>query len=191
MSAERRLDSLEGLRFLSSVAIVIGHYVPYAIGETHWISRLHLAVDLFFVISGIVIANAYAGRIASPADWLRFILRRVARLYPLHLATLAFYVAIGALVWTHRVHPADAARYDASAIVPNLLLVHAWLPSGHSSFNYVSWSISAEFFVYLAFPLIAWAVRGRAAIGTDLHRRRVRAVRMDRRDGGSACRLPG
>ena len=165
MSAARRLDSLEGLRFLSSVAIVIGHYVPYAVGETPRISRLHLAVDLFFVISGIVIANAYGGRIASLADWLRFMLRRIARLYPLHLATLGFYVAIGVLVWSGRVHPADAARYDASAIVPNLLLIHAWLPTGRISFNYVCWSISAEFFVYLAFPLIALALRGRAATG--------------------------
>ncbi len=161
---ERRLDSLEGLRFLSSIAIVAGHFIPYAVGETRFISRLHLAVDLFFVISGIVIANLYAGRIASAADWLRFMTKRLARLYPLHLATLAFYVGIGVLVWSGKVHPVDAARYDATAIVPNLLLVHAWLPSGTISFNYVSWSISAEFFVYLIFPLIALAVARRAAL---------------------------
>ena len=164
MSGERRLDSLEGLRFLSSVAIVAGHYIPYAIGETRFISRLHLAVDLFFVISGIVIANLYAGRIATVRDWLGFMVKRVARLYPLHLATLAFYVAIGLLVWSGKVQPADGARYDPAAIIPNLLLVHAWSPSGTISFNYVSWSISAEIFVYLAFPLIALGVQRRAAL---------------------------
>ncbi len=164
MSGEHRLDSLEGLRFLSSVAIVAGHYIPYAIGETRFISRLHLAVDLFFVVSGIVIANLYAGRIASVRDWLGFMLKRLARLYPLHLATLGFYVAIGALVWSGRLQPADGARYDPAAVVPNLLLVHAWSPAGTISFNYVSWSISAEFFVYLAFPLIALAVQRRAAL---------------------------
>ena len=42
-------------------------------------------------------------------------------------------------------------------LAPNLLLVHAWGFSSQLSFNYVSWSISAEWFVYLLFPLIAWA----------------------------------
>lgn len=164
MSDGRRLDSLEGLRFLSSLAIVAGHYIPYATGGPGLLHRLHLAVDLFFVISGIVIAHGYAGRITSGGDYLGFMWKRLARLYPLHLATLLFYVAIGMLVWSGRVQPADAARYDAGAIVPNLLLVHAWLPTGTISFNYVSWSISAELFVYLAFPLIALAVRGRALV---------------------------
>ncbi len=153
-----RLDSLEGLRFLSSIAIVAGHYIPYVM-PTPLIGRLHLAVDLFFVISGIVIAERYAGRIASGSDYLRFMSRRIARLYPLHLATLGFYVVIGALVWSGKLHPVDAARYNPQAIVPNLLLIHAWLPSGVISFNYVSWSISAEFFVYLGFPLILLALR--------------------------------
>lgn len=164
MTAPRRLDSLEGLRFLASVAIVAGHFIPYAVGETRWTARLHLAVDMFFVISGIVIASNYAGQIATVRDWAGFMLKRLARLYPLHLATLAFYVGIGLLVWSGRAQPVDATRYDASAIVSNLLLIHAWRPSGTISFNYVSWSISAEFFVYLCFPLIALAVRGRAAI---------------------------
>jgi peptidoglycan/LPS O-acetylase OafA/YrhL len=68
------------------------------------------------------------------------------------------------LVWSGKVHPVDATRYDATAIVANLLLVHAWLPSGTISFNYVSWSISAEGFVYLIFPLIALAVARHAAL---------------------------
>ncbi len=161
--ADQRLDSLEGLRFLSSIAIVAGHYVPYVV-STPLIGRLHLAVDLFFVISGIVIAERYAGRLATGAEYLRFMSRRVARLYPLHLATLAFYVAVGVLVWSGKLHPVDAARYNPSMLVPNLLLVHAWLPSGVISFNYVSWSISAEILVYLCFPAIVWLLRRHALL---------------------------
>jgi peptidoglycan/LPS O-acetylase OafA/YrhL len=164
VSGGQRLESLEGLRFIASAAIVAAHFIPYAVGETRWISRLHLAVDMFFVVSGIVIATNYAGHVATLRDWARFMRKRIARIYPLHLATLAFYVAIGLLVWNGRLHPVDATRYDAAAIIPNLLLVHAWLPSGTISFNYVSWSVSAEFFVYLAFPIIALAVRGRPAL---------------------------
>lgn len=161
--AGHKLDSLEGLRFLSSAAIVAAHYIPYAI-STPLIGRLHLAVDLFFVISGIVIAERYAGRIAQLRDWLVYMTRRVGRLYPLHLATLGFYVAIGLLVWTGKLTPNDAARYNPAAIVPNLLMVQAWRLDGPISFNYVSWSISAEFFVYIVFPLILAAVRPRALV---------------------------
>jgi peptidoglycan/LPS O-acetylase OafA/YrhL len=164
MSGNERLQSLEGLRFIASAAIVVAHFIPYAVGDTRWISRLHLAVDMFFVVSGIVIATNYAGHVATLRDWARFMRKRIARIYPLHLATLTFYVAIGLLIWTGRLHPVDATRYDPATIVPNLLMIHAWFPSGTISFNYVSWSVSAEFFVYLAFPLIAGAMRGRPVI---------------------------
>ena len=162
--SQRRLDSLEGLRFLSSLIIVAGHYVPYVV-DTPLITRTHLAVDLYFVISGIVIAENYAGRIAGGRDYARFMSRRIARLYPLHLLTLAFYVAIGLLYWRGLVQVVDGTRYNPETIVANLLMTQAWLPDGVISFNYVSWSISAEFFVYLLFPLIAWTVGRRTGVG--------------------------
>jgi peptidoglycan/LPS O-acetylase OafA/YrhL len=156
------LASLEGLRFISSLMIVAGHYVPY-VTPTPLIARLHLAVDLFFVISGIVIAERYAGKIRDLRDWAAFMIKRIARLYPLHLATLGFYVAIGVLVWSGKLHPNDATRYNPAEIIPNLLLVQAWRLDSPISFNYVSWSISAEFFVYLLFPLVL-ALVGRRAL---------------------------
>lgn len=156
----RRLDSLEGLRFVSSAAIVAGHYAPY-VANVFWIAKLHLAVDLFFVISGIVIAERYADRIEGPASYLWFIRRRVARIYPLHLATFGFYLLIGVLIGAGLIVADDARKYNMAAVLPNLLMVHAWLPSGVISFNYVSWSISAEFFAYLLFPVIAWAIARR------------------------------
>ena len=162
----RRLDSLEGLRFLSSVIVVAGHYTPYVV-DTPLISRTHMAVDLFFVISGIVIAEVYAGRTGG-TNYLRFVGRRIARLYPLHLATLGFYLAIGVAFWLGLTHPIDGTRYNPAAIVPNLLMIHAWLPGGVQSFNYVSWSISAEFLMYLLFPLLAWAVGRRPRAGLAL-----------------------
>jgi peptidoglycan/LPS O-acetylase OafA/YrhL len=119
---------------------------------------LQLAVDLFFVISGIVIAMVYQGRIDNLADYFNFVRRRIARLYPLHVATLLFYVVLGALIATVHVVPMDVERYNPGEILPNLLMIHAWFPHGVISYNYVSWSISAEFFVYLCFPLILYVV---------------------------------
>jgi peptidoglycan/LPS O-acetylase OafA/YrhL len=159
---DRRYPSLEGLRFLASLAIVLYHFVPYTergLASTEfWSGRFSVAVDLFFVISGIVIANGYLGRTASWREYGEFIRRRLARLYPLHLATLGFYVMVGAAASIGLLKVAKDTKYAFSELWANLLLVHAWGFSSQLSFNYVSWSISAEWFVYLLFPLIAWAV---------------------------------
>jgi peptidoglycan/LPS O-acetylase OafA/YrhL len=151
------MRSLEGLRFLSSTAIVMYHYVPYVV-TVRSLEKLGIAVDLFFVISGIVIANHHAGKVTGPLEYFDFIKRRLARIYPLHLATLTFYVGIGLLVILGVMRVADPAKYNFSELLPNLLLAHAWTPNADISFNYVSWSISAEFFVYLLFPAILWVV---------------------------------
>ena len=153
--------SLEGLRFIASVAIVLYHFVPYTergLASTEfWSGRLSIAVDLFFVISGIVIANGYLGRTRSWREYGEFIRRRFARLYPLHLATLGFYVMVGAAASIGLLNVVRDTKYAFNELPANLLLVHAWGFSSQLSFNYVSWSISAEWFVYLLFPLIAWA----------------------------------
>src|ERR1700722_339273 len=117
----RSLVNLEGLRLIASLAIVASHYFQYLHLPTH---GLHLAVDLFFVISGIVIAMIYQGRTRDLASYSGFVRRRIARLYPLHLATLLFYVTVGALVATIHLNPSNIEKYNPTEIVPNLLMVH-------------------------------------------------------------------
>jgi peptidoglycan/LPS O-acetylase OafA/YrhL len=151
------LNSIEGLRLIASLLIVAGHYIPY-VQMIGMIARFHLAVDLFFAISGIVIAYKYQGRITNMQSYNNFMSRRLARLYPLHLITMLFYVAIGLLALMGSLKVDDKLKYNFDILIQNLLLVHAWFPNGVISFNYVSWSISAEFFVYLLFPLISLAL---------------------------------
>jgi peptidoglycan/LPS O-acetylase OafA/YrhL len=77
--------------------------------------------------------------------------KRLARMYPLHIATLGLAVLWGLL-----------ANHDywfvPDAIIPNILLVHAWNTTDQLSFDYPSWSVSAEFFVYLLFPVFLVAL---------------------------------
>jgi peptidoglycan/LPS O-acetylase OafA/YrhL len=158
--------SLEGLRFVSSLAIVAFHYVYYLPGHLdRWTLKFGIAVDLFFVISGIVIGTNYIGRVQGLDQYGDFVRRRIARLYPLHLATLAFYVCVGLALSYGLLKVTNASRYDFSDLLPNLLLVHAWGFSSLISFNYVSWSISAELFLYLIFPLVALAVARGLVVG--------------------------
>lgn len=162
-----KYNTLEGLRFISSVMIVLTHYVPYTLADQtalNWTSSFSYAVDLFFVISGIVIAHVYGKDWNLRRDYGSFLKNRIARIYPLHLATLLFYVVIGCLVVGGLLNAANADKYNFADLIPNLLLVHAWGFAQGFSFNYVSWSVSAEFFVYLLFPLVLWLMtRGNIA----------------------------
>ena len=119
----------DGLRIIAAGAVVVLHYSDYfkddAIGRFMVAHTWHfnLFVDLFFVVSGFVIARQYFGRVNDAASIGRFLWRRLARIYPLHLATLAFYLALaGALHFgagkrqvegkrrqMQRIYPGDAA----------------------------------------------------------------------------------
>ncbi|WP_174279257.1 acyltransferase family protein [Sphingomonas bacterium] len=159
------LRTIEGLRLVASIGIAALHILPHA--GVRPPGTLSLFVDLFFVVSGIVIGGVYVGVIRSAEDYGRFLRKRFARLYPLHLATLLFYIAIGVGVARYHLTVDDPSRFDAGQIVPNLLLIHAWFPDGKLSYNFVSWSISAEVFAYLVFPVLAAAIaigRGRGLL---------------------------
>ena len=109
MAAVQAFATLEGLRLISSLAIVALHFLHY-LSAAGWIEAMHIAVDLFFIISGIVIANAYYGRISDIESYLEFLRRRIARLYPLHLATLAFYGLVAAVVAAGLMHAGEAGN---------------------------------------------------------------------------------
>lgn len=169
---------LTGLRGVAALWVVLFHIVasgngPDVPGVQGVMSSGYLGVDLFFCLSGFVIAYTYR---AALVPWTaranaRFLALRLARIYPLYLLTipvggLAFMLVSGV--------PAsgslDATPGDRGALslVANLLMAQAWLP-GVPSWNYVAWSVSAEWLAYLAFPAIAFATsltRSGRAIGT-------------------------
>jgi peptidoglycan/LPS O-acetylase OafA/YrhL len=162
-SSDGELSSphLDALRILASAGIVILHYANYiedtAVGRFVYTYTQHfnLFVDLFFTISGFVIASQYLGRVANGRSIGRFLWRRLARIYPLHLATLAFYVLIAVLFYFGLVRVENAARYPFSDLPAQILLLHAF-DGQRLTFNFPSWSLSAEMFCYLLFPLVAF-----------------------------------
>ena len=175
------IDSLTAVRGAAALWVVLFHFSPelYALlpptrALAPLIDRGHLAVPLFFTLSGYVLALNHAaafGRRLSAAGVKEFLLRRLIRIYPLHLATLlgtAAMAAVGARFGA----TLDPRGYGAVDFLLNLALVHAWVPEFHLTWNYPSWSISAEWFAYLLFPALAaglWRLSagpaGRAAAG--------------------------
>ena len=84
---------LDGMRGVAALAVVALH-----LKDSLGISAppaSYLAVDLFFMLSGFVLAQAYGARLAGPLSPWGFIRLRLIRLYPLYLAGLVVGAAVG------------------------------------------------------------------------------------------------
>jgi peptidoglycan/LPS O-acetylase OafA/YrhL len=160
---------LDALRALGAVLIVVFHFNRFINIDGRWqavddtVKSFSLLVDLFFVISGYVISAVYTGRIRTVSDFRWFLQKRVARLMPLHWLTLAVFIVIAIAGVLGLVNDRDPSRYDPACVVPNLLNLQAFGICRAQTFNFVSWSISAEWAMYLLLPLLFWlAMRGTA-----------------------------
>lgn len=163
-----RYGVLDTYRFLAALGVVFyhfeGHLSPFRPQPSDVLERFQTFVDFFFVLSGFVLMHTYADRVRALPDYRDFLRKRLARIYPLHLATLAVCTAIALVVALRHVIVRDPSFFDVSQLPENLLLIHAWGTTDRPGLNFASWSISAEFFVYLLFPLFALLVaRVRAA----------------------------
>ena len=166
-----RYRSLDSYRFIAASLVVLLHFhgeFSLRLGAlAPIVNRLEVMVDFFFVLSGFVIAVTYGKAMANLGDYARFLQRRVARLVPLHIAVLTAFVGLALankFGWLHANHQ---DILDFHALPANILLLHAWGTVDHLSFNAGSWSISAEWLVYLLFPVLLVLSR-RSSLATSL-----------------------
>jgi peptidoglycan/LPS O-acetylase OafA/YrhL len=139
----------------------------------------YVSVGFFFMLSGFVLAYAYATGDGQRIDRRRFWAARVARIYPVYAVSLAVG-AVPALLELLRHEPARAAvvRFGAY-LVANVLMLSAWYPPS-AVINYPAWSLSAEAFFYALFPWalvtvwriplrrMPWVITGLAAAGVAI-----------------------
>ncbi len=114
-----------------------------------------LGVDVFFVLSGFVLAHVYFAKVRKGQfDYWRFLVARLARIYPLHIIVFAF---VGFMLFGSKLLgvPAQTEAFPPGHILPNILLIQAWGLTPGATWNVPAWSISAEWFAYLLFPLFA------------------------------------
>ncbi|MDT4743664.1 acyltransferase [Bradyrhizobium sp. WYCCWR 12699] len=163
-SSSDELLNLDLLRFVASVGIVAHHSIEFFLPAEYrevlpeHTMGLALFVDLFFVVSGFVIAYVYHDRVGTIRNYCTFMQRRIGRLVPLHLLTLL--VAI--FIWGGVIMLGKAANHIPSfqprCIAQTALFLHAIVECDNGlTFNSVSWSIGAEMIMYLLFPALAWA----------------------------------
>ena len=78
---------LDGMRGVAALVVVFVH-MHDGFGLPLFASG-YLAVDLFFVLSGFVLENAYGQKLRGGWPWLEFAKTRLIRLWPLYLLSLA------------------------------------------------------------------------------------------------------
>jgi peptidoglycan/LPS O-acetylase OafA/YrhL len=81
-----RYDTLDGLRGIAAICVMIGHFGQIA--GAYWPAHMFLAVDVFFAMSGFVIAHSYGERLRGGMPARRYLRRRLVRLYPMFIAGL-------------------------------------------------------------------------------------------------------
>jgi peptidoglycan/LPS O-acetylase OafA/YrhL len=110
-------------------------------------------------------------------EYVKFLKARLARLYPLHLATLLIMLAMVLFFRWLAAMGGYISIYDLPGYHPytsfwsfigNLFLVQAWHLFPRLSWNGVSWFVSVEWFLCLIFPLYLWMARQRAWAGVAL-----------------------
>jgi len=147
MKLKQRLDALTSLRFFAALMIVVHHTASYDLfGFSDKIQNtgvLNTGVSFFFVLSGFILAYVYP-KLETWVEIRRFLWARIARVWPGLLAS--FFIAFWLLPLT----------WEYKTGLANLFMVNAWVPyfSYAFSYNAPSWSISTEFFFYIAFPFL-------------------------------------
>lgn len=155
------LPALTSVRFLLALGVVLFHYQLQwkwdTMADTGLFDRARLGVDVFFILSGFVLTHAYRDALqAETLGYRRFIVARFARIYPAHVAVLGLILMM--ITVAHLVGADfDEKLYNPLGLLATLLLIHAWFPGIFvAEWNGPSWSLSAEWFVYLLFPAFAW-----------------------------------
>jgi peptidoglycan/LPS O-acetylase OafA/YrhL len=155
------LPQLTGIRCFAASLVLLLH-AGQAVGLTSLpiISRGDLGVDLFFLLSGYIIAHVYAANFqrSSMQEFGRFMWHRFARLYPAHIAVLMMMAVGLALATRFNLPLDDRDAFTAKNFIKAVFLVQAWGTDLHIGWNAVSWSVSAEWFAYLLFPAIAFFI---------------------------------
>lgn len=168
----RVLDSWRGIAALLAALFHLNLYS--AIYPLGFIRNSYLFVDFFFALSGFVITHSYGDRLNTLDDLAAFAIRRLGRLWPLHVVVLLTFVAVEsakamlAVRGTSFYQPPFTGINSLDTLPINLVFGQSFGLVHHLTWNPPSWSISAEFWTYLVFGMVliassTWLARLRFA----------------------------
>ncbi len=152
------LPALTGLRSLLAITIVLFHFTPSGLSWSRHpsitlyplINIGYVFVSFFFLISGFILAYNYAGR-PQPMNAVDFWVARLSRLYPVYGFTMLVSIPMLMTEWAVR------SRTDFwIGAIATPLLAQGFFPHLATFWMTVTWTLSCEVVLYIAFP---WLLR--------------------------------
>ena len=166
-SSGRFIPEIDGLRFVAILGVVVFHIAVFMTSKTGTtphdllyivVSQGFFGVDLFFVISGFILALPFAEshlQGTSGVSLGRYYGRRLTRLEPPYLINLLVLFAWLVLRGHH------TARELWGHLIASLFYVHAPVFHGGSVINPAAWSLEVEVQFYLLAPVLCQIFRVR------------------------------
>jgi peptidoglycan/LPS O-acetylase OafA/YrhL len=156
-STKRHFVALDGLRGVAAIAVALYHSAD-RFSAKGLLPEAYLAVDFFFILSGLVVAYAYEDRLKA-GKTLDYLARRALRLYPM----IVMGAILGGLFYAtypdERPHVSlwSVAQLFCLAVVSLPRLREDLFPSSHSitPLNIPSWSLFFELFVSALYGAVA------------------------------------
>ncbi len=142
-------SELDGLRAVAVLAVLANHAAP------KWLESGFLGVDVFFVLSGYVVAHSWHSRSNSNAR--EFYRRRIRRLQPALLLVLIctsiIALPLALLTPANQITAVSALIGASNLTLLNQSLDYFGAAAGNNPFTH-TWSLGVEEQFYLAFPLL-------------------------------------
>lgn len=145
---KNKFDALTGMRAIAAIMVFVYHNRKYWRNDLpfevmRFISELHIGVTVFFVLSGFLLAYRYEEKpLESKKSYLKYILLRIARIFPLYWILLSCYFidtayskSVDTYFLQYSLFYSLFEKYSVSGIVQ-------------------AWSLTVEFFFYLLAPLL-------------------------------------
>lgn len=150
-----RIKSLESLRALACVAIMISHAGIENVAE--WAGAW--GVSIFFVLMGFVSMLKKTEDInhLTIKDGFLNMKKKISKVYPVHIFTM-FTMVIFSFTGTFRIPFIRIARQ----LVMNILLIQEWLPFVERSINRTSWYLCTAVLFYLLEPWLVTKIKKRS-----------------------------
>ncbi len=159
----KELIALTSIRGIAALWVVLYHFIAPLNRDVACFScylppleRSYLAVDLFFILSGFILAYVYLEKFTQDNSniTIPFLKARIARIYPLHLFCLLAFATWHCSAYFLASDYSILPRNNLETFTYNIFLVHAWGVWDDVSWNYPSWSISTELFAYISLTIL-------------------------------------
>ena len=158
----KRLTGLDGLRGILALGVALSHSYSHFTGWRTGFDIFHnadYAVDIFFILSGIVLYHSYQEKVSSgQLGAYEFFVVRLFRLYPLHLIAVVL-VPVALFISYGTFFPEWLGKITLWKLTGDLTLTNSIGIGFKPKTNIPSWSISVELFAGTIIVLVSFVHR--------------------------------